>query len=209
MRAPPAVKPKQVGSTGRCKSGRTFQWRLRVQNSQICMPQVQHCLVAGRRHTSHVTTSWVNGSHCSPDSARLFSSTSSPPAACSMCCQVRADSGAVQSFDLPPRRYLDRGGCAARRSQEALWLARGQAHVQVSPCGRLCSGSAAPSPRCRRPAVSWGLQAWQRHPGPWQTWQLIHQACRGGGPWPAGDRPAQSARLNAATCRPAGGPREA
>ena len=40
-----------VGDSG------TFQWRLSVQNSQICMPHVQHSLVAGRRHTSQVTTS--------------------------------------------------------------------------------------------------------------------------------------------------------
>lgn len=43
------------------RGGLAFQCRLSVQNSHICMPQVQHSLVAGRRHTSHVTTSCKGG----------------------------------------------------------------------------------------------------------------------------------------------------
>lgn len=48
------------GSSVYCKRHKhviTFQCRLSVQNSQICMPHVQHSLVAGRLQTSHVTTS--------------------------------------------------------------------------------------------------------------------------------------------------------
>ena len=60
----------------------TFQWRFRVQNSQICMPHVQHCLVAGRRQTSHVTTSCVRGSQTRPAPASSSSRMSSPPSAC-------------------------------------------------------------------------------------------------------------------------------
>ena len=60
----------------------TFQWRLRVQKSQIFMPQVQHSLVEGRRHTSHRTTSCVRGSQCRPIPSNSSSSTSSPPSAC-------------------------------------------------------------------------------------------------------------------------------
>ena len=65
---------------------RAFQWRLRVQKSQIFMPQVQHSLVEGRRHTSHRTTSCVRGSQCRPSPSNSSSSMSSPPAACAPQC---------------------------------------------------------------------------------------------------------------------------
>ena len=60
----------------------TFQWRFKVQNSQIFIPHVQHSLVAGRLQTSQVTTSWVFGSQCSPSSSNSSRSTSSPPVVC-------------------------------------------------------------------------------------------------------------------------------
>ena len=58
---------------------RAFQCRLRVQKSQIFMPHVQHSLLEGRRHTSHVTTSCVRGSQCSPMPSNSFRRMSSPP----------------------------------------------------------------------------------------------------------------------------------
>ena len=52
-----AADARRLAAKSAHPCGPTFQCRLSVQKSQMCMPQVQHCLVAGRRHTSQVTTS--------------------------------------------------------------------------------------------------------------------------------------------------------
>ncbi len=62
--------------------GGAFQWRFRVQKSQIRIPHVQHSLLLGRRQTSHVTTSCVSGSQCTPEARSSSSSMPSPPSAC-------------------------------------------------------------------------------------------------------------------------------
>lgn len=52
--APPIVPPAWAPAAApqvRRPTSTTFQCCFRVQNSQICIPQVQHSLVAGRRHT--------------------------------------------------------------------------------------------------------------------------------------------------------------
>ena len=54
------------------------------------MPHVQQSFVEGRPHTSHVTTSCVLGSQCSPSPSNSSSNRSSPPGACARTRQSPA-----------------------------------------------------------------------------------------------------------------------
>ena len=79
---------KVVQNRPGCWVQRTFQWRLRVQKSQIFMRQVQHSLVAGRVHTEHPPPRCVRASQCSPNPSNSSSSMSSPPCACTQALSV-------------------------------------------------------------------------------------------------------------------------